>query len=217
MTDFAERRRMMVDSQVRPSDVTRFPIIEAMLTIPRERYVPDSLREAAYVGEHLPLGPGRIALDPRTLAKMIEALDLDPADVVLVIAPGHGYSAAVIGHLVDAVIALEEDAGFAAEAEAALAAEGAHNVAVVTGRLADGAPQHGPYDAILIEGGIETLPDGIAAQLKDGGRIACLFQEGPLGTVRIGHRHDGRLTWRHAFNAGAPVLPGFSRPAAFAL
>ncbi len=90
MSDFAERRRIMVDTQVRPSDVTRFPIIDAMLKVPRERFVPNNLRETAYVGEHIPLGDGRVVLDPRVLAKMIEAVDIDRDDLVLDIGSGLG-------------------------------------------------------------------------------------------------------------------------------
>ena len=74
MTDFATRRTMMVDTQVRPSDVTKYPIIAAMLSVPREAFVPAQMREAAYAGEHVTLGGGRVVLDPRTLAKLLDAL-----------------------------------------------------------------------------------------------------------------------------------------------
>jgi len=104
----------------------------------------------------------------------------------------------------------------AAEAQATLAEQGADNVAVVEAPLAAGAPQHGPYDAIIVEGGVEVIGDAILAQLKDGGRIAAPFSEGRLGVVRIGYKVDGEVSWRYAFNAGAPVLPGFERPAQFA-
>lgn len=217
MTDFATRRTVMVDSQVRPSDVTKFPIIDAMLNVPRERFVPGAMREAAYVGETLDLGAGRALLEPRTLAKMLDALDIGPGELVLDIAPAYGYSAAVIARLAEAVVAVEEDEDMASEAEATLSDVGADNVAVVTGTLAEGAPKHGPYDVITIQGGVEEVPAVLAQQLKEGGRIGCLFMEGALGTCRIGHKIDGQISWRFAFNAAAPVLPGFAREASFAL
>jgi protein-L-isoaspartate(D-aspartate) O-methyltransferase len=217
MTDFAARRTTMVDTQVRPSDVTKFPIIDAMLTVPREMFVPADRIEAAYVGENLELGGGRVMLDPRTLAKMLDALALTTADLVLVVGAAHGYSSAVTARMVNAVIAVEEDAGMAAEAERALAEAGADNVAVMTGPLADGMPRHAPYDAILIEGAIEVLPDALAAQLREGGRIAALFREGNLGVCRIGMSQGGQIVWRHAFHAGAPVLPGFAKVRMFSL
>lgn len=211
MSDYAERRRIMVDTQVRPSDVTKYPIIDAMLSVPREAFVPGGRREAAYVGENMTLAPGRVMLEPRTFAKMLDALDVGPGDLVLDVGAGLGYSAAVLSRLAEAVIAVEEDAGFAAEAQTALSEQGADNVVVVEGALAEGAAQHGPYDVIIIEGAAEAVPQALLDQLREGGRIACLFMEGALGVCRIGYRLDGRVNWRFAFNASAPVLPGFER------
>ncbi|MDX1821407.1 MAG: protein-L-isoaspartate O-methyltransferase family protein [Paracoccaceae bacterium] len=217
MTDYAARRTTMVDTQIRPSDVTKFPIIEAMLSIPREEFVPASLREAAYVGENLDLGRGRVMLEPRTLAKMLDALDVQRDELVLDLGCGLGYSAAVIARLAEAVVAVESDADLADEAQGILSREGADNVILHHGPLAEGAAQHGPYDAVVIEGAVADLPAAVTDQLKDGGRIACLFMEGALGVVRIGYKLDGGISWRFAFNASAPVLEGFERQAAFSL
>lgn len=207
----------MVDTQVRPSDVTKFPIIEAMLTIPREAFVPDGSIEAAYVGENLALGPGRVVLDPRTFAKMLDALDIQPRELVLDVGCGLGYSAAVLARLADAVVAVEEDETLAAQAQRALSEQGLDNAAVIAGPLAAGAPKHGPYDAMMIEGAVEEVPEALLAQLAEGGRIAAIFAEGRLGTVRTGLKRGGGVTWRFAFNAAAPVLPGFARTRSFSL
>jgi protein-L-isoaspartate(D-aspartate) O-methyltransferase len=216
MTDFATRRTFMVDTQVRPSDVTKFPVIEAMLAVPREAYVPDKKREAAYVGENLDLGSGRVVLEARTLAKMLDALDIQSDDVVLDIGCGLGYSSAVIARMAEAVVAVEE-AEFADEAQSILSQQGADNVAVVEGELRDGAAKSGPYDVIILQGAVESMSDAILDQLDEGGRIACLWQEGALGVVRIGYKLDGQVNWRFSFNASAPVLPGFARHAEFSL
>lgn len=217
MADYLERRVMMVDTQVRPSDVTKFPIIEAMLTVPREQYVPANLREAAYVGENVAIGPQRVVLEPRTLAKLLDALDIQPDELVLDLGSGMGYSAAVIARLAEAVIAVEEDAAHAAEAQRTLSAQSVDNVAVISGPLTEGDARHGPYDAIILQGGVETVPAALLAQIKDGGRIGCIFMEGALGVVRIGYKIDGTMTWRYAFNAAAPVLPGFETRKGFVL
>lgn len=217
MTDFTTRRRMMVDTQVRPSDVTSFPIIDAMLGVPRETFVPDNQREAAYAGENLNLGANRVMLEPRTLAKMLETLEISGDDLVLDIGCGYGYSAAVTARMAQAVVAVEEDETMADEAQSLLSDVGADNAIVHAGALAAGADEHGPYDVILVQGGIGELPETVSNQLKDGGRIACLFMDGALGVVRVGYKFDGKINWRFAFNASAPVLPGFEKQRSFAL
>ncbi len=217
MSDFSARRTMMVDTQVRPSDVTKFPIIDAMLNIAREDFVPAAQREAAYLGENLNLGEGRILLEPRTLAKMLDALAIHNGDLVLDIGCAYGYSSAVIAHIAEAVVAVEEDEDMAKEAQENLMTSGADNAFVHTGALVEGAPKHGPYDVILIQGGVETVPEAILSQLKTGGRIACIFMDGALGEVRIGYKDEHGISWRADFNAGAPVLKGFAREKAFQL
>ncbi len=217
MSDYAARRVMMVDTQVRPSDVTKFPIIAAMLAVPREVYVPRDRREAAYVGENVDIGSGRVMLEARTLAKMLDALDILKSETVLDLGCGLGYSTAVIARLAEAVVAVEEDETLAAEAQRSFSAEGVDNAAVVVAPIAAGDAKHGPYDVIMVQGGVEVIPAALLAQLKDGGRIGAVFMEGALGVARVGHKADGRVTWRFAFNATAPVLPGFAAARAFVL
>lgn len=207
----------MVDTQVRPSDVTKFPIIDAMLNVRRENFVPATRREAAYVGENIDLGGGRTILEPRTFAKMLDALDISGNELVADIGPSLGYSSAVIARMAEAVVAVEEDEPLAGEAQEALTESGADNVIVHVGPLTEGASLHGPYDVMIVQGGVERFPESLAAQIKEGGRAACLFMEGALGEVRIGHKQGKRMIWRRVFNAAAPVLPGFARTAAFQL
>ncbi|MGV8986675.1 MAG: protein-L-isoaspartate O-methyltransferase family protein [Cypionkella sp.] len=213
MSDFATRRMMMVDTQVRPQDVTKFPIIAAMLAIPRESFVPAAIREAAYVGNNITLGPRRVVLEARSLAKLLDALDIEPGDTVLDLGTGLGYSSAVLAELGAKVTAVEEDPAMAALATAKL--EGMAKV--VTGPLTQGSAADGPFDVILVQGAVEAFPPALEAQLNDGGRIGVIFMEGALGIARIGHKLDGKISWRYCFNATAPVLPGFEAPRGFVL
>jgi protein-L-isoaspartate(D-aspartate) O-methyltransferase len=217
MTNYTALRTTMVDTQIRPSDVTKYTVIEAMLTVPREAYVPSAKREAAYVGEHVELDKQRVVLDPRVLAKILDELDIQSDELVLDIGAGLGYSAAVIARMAEAVIALEDDEARAEDSQTTLSEQGVDNAIVHVAPLAEGASAHGPYDVVSLEGGAEQLPDAVAAQVKEGGRIAVLFIEGALGVVRIGYKIDGELNWRFAFNATAPVLPGFEKSRAFQL
>ena len=217
MTDFKTRRKIMVDTQIRPSDVTKFPIIDAFLSIPREKFVPDGNREAAYIGENLQIGQNRVILDPRTLAKLLEALDVQKDELVLDIGTGLGYSSAIISLIAELVIAVEDDSNLTGEAEEILSEIGADNVVVQLGKLEDGAPEHGPYDIIILQGGVEEIPGSILKQLKNGGRVGAIFIEEGLGTAKIGFKLNDKISWRYSFNASAPVLPGFFKQKDFAL
>lgn len=217
MTELSDQRRMMVDTQIRPSDVTKFPIIDAMLRVERSDFVPARFQSTAYADGAVDLGDGRTMLEPRVLAKMLDALDIQPSEFVLTLGAGLGYTAALLARLAEAVVALEENTDLAEEAERQLSQANADNVALVTGALAEGAAQLGPFDVLLVDGAVATLPQALVAQVKDGGRIAAIFVDGALGTCRIGHMAGGAVTWRDAFNASADILPGFERSQAFQL
>lgn len=217
MSDSEQLRRMMVDTQVRPSDVTKFPIIDAMLSVPRETFVPDAQADVAYADQNINMGDGRVVFEPRTLAKMLDAVNIQGDELVLDIGTGLGYSAAVVARLAEAVITVEADEARASEAQSLLAEHGADNVVVHVGALSEGAAEHGPYDVIILQGGVEEFPKSLEEQLKDGGRVACLFMAGTLGEMRLGYKSNGVMSWRFTFNAGAPVLPGFQKERSFTL
>jgi protein-L-isoaspartate(D-aspartate) O-methyltransferase len=215
MFDSASARRMMVDGQVLTADVHNPDLLTAMLTIPRERFVPPPLAQQAYIDSDIDIAPGRVLLKPMVFAKLIEAADVRPSDRVLDVGCGLGYSSAVLSRLAGSVVALEEDAGLANQAKAALAATGASGVTVVTGPLTAGWPAGAPYDFILLNGTTEIVPDGFAGQLKPDGRLACIFGRAPASKAMIYRVAEGRLVGRPAFDAAAPVLPGFAAPPAF--
>ena len=215
MTDLEAARIAMVDCQVRPSDVTSLPIIEAMLWAPREQFVPRARREVAYAGEHVDLGAGRFALDPRIFAKMIDAARIRPGDLVLDVACGLGYSTAIIARLAAAVVAVEAGQGMVDQATTTLGELSVDNAMVQAGDLVEGDPSNGPFDVIFINGGLARQPDALLAQLKDGGRLVAIWMEGELGQCRIWRRNGGKFTARRAFDATAPVLDGFSATPGF--
>lgn len=214
MTEYEAARIAMVDRQVRPSDVTSFPIIDAMLSVPRERFVPAALRPVCYSGGDLALG-GRTLLDPRVFSKMIDAADIGPSDLVLDLGCGMGYSTAVIARLAAAVVAVESEEGLAKQAAATLSELEADTAMVECRPLAEGAPDAAPYNVIFINGGIEVLPEALVAQLREGGRIVGIELQGELGRACVWTKGPGGLAKRRAFDATAPALPGFSAAPAF--
>lgn len=216
MTDFAAARRAMVDNQVRPADVTSYALVDAMLWAPRERFVPKARRDVAYAEADIELAPGRVMSLPRTIAKMLEAAAIDPRDLVLDLAPGTGYSTALIAHMAEAVVAIEPDEELARQAQALLVELEVDNAVVTRGDAAEGDPAHGPYDVIFVNGGVQRVPDTLIEQLKEGGRLIAIFQDGPVGKCRVLTRAGRGISRRFVFDADAPVLPGFERPAEFA-
>jgi protein-L-isoaspartate(D-aspartate) O-methyltransferase len=215
MFDTATARRMMVEGQVRTADVHNPDLIDAMLTIPRERFVPPALAEQAYVDCDLPIGKGRALLKPMVLAKLIQAAMVRDDDRVLDVGCGLGYSAAVLARLAGSVVALEEEAELGRQAKVALVANGAADVAVVSGPLAAGWPSAAPYDVIVLEGAAEVVPEALGQQLKPDGRLACVFGRSPAAKAMLFRVAEGRLVGRPIFDAAAVPLPGFVAPAAF--
>jgi protein-L-isoaspartate(D-aspartate) O-methyltransferase len=215
MTDFATARRHMVDGQVRTADVTDLRILSAMLEIPRERFVAPAAAGLAYLDLDLPVGDGsRRLLKPMVLAKLVHAAHVAPGDRVLDVGCATGYGAAVLSHVAGQVVALEQDAGLAQAARAALS--GRPNVTVAGGALAGGWPQGSPYDAILLEGATEIVPESFRSQLKEGGRLVCVLGGGPGAKAMLYCRTGDELGGRPIFDATAAILPGFAKTKVFA-
>jgi protein-L-isoaspartate(D-aspartate) O-methyltransferase len=217
MVDFRAARRAMVDGQVRTSDVTNLRVIAAMLDIPREAFVPPAQAALAYLDRDVPIAasPPRYLMKPMVLARLIQAADPAPDDRVLVIGAGTGYSAAVLSRLAGKVTALEEDESLFQQARSVLSSLGSLNINVIHGHLTDGAPDSGPYDVILIDGGVETVPDSLCPQLSPQGRLLAVEVTGPAGKARLLQPVNGRFSSRELFDAFAPVLPGFRLAPAF--
>jgi protein-L-isoaspartate(D-aspartate) O-methyltransferase len=215
MIDFAAARRMMVDCQVRTSDVTDLRLIAAMLAVPRERFAPKASAELAYLDADLPVAAGRRLVKPMVLAKLLQAAEIAETDRVLIVGCATGYSAAVTEHLAGSVVALEQDPGLAQLAKDNLQALGASNTTVVTGPLVGGWPAAAPYDVILLDGAVEEVPAALLRQLKDGGRLLGVVGRPPVSKAVLFHATGGDASSRFVFDATAPALPGFAKPPAF--
>lgn len=218
MFDTAALRTKMVDGQIRPSDVTDHRIIDAMGEIPREAFVPSALASLAYLDRNVAVsadGRSRSLIQPMVLARLIQAGDIGPTDVVLEVGCATGYGAAVMARLASSVVALEEDPELAKTAVEALTSLGVDNVAVVTGPLTAGYPSEGPFDVILVNGAIEVLPKALTDQLKDGGRLVVVEGLGQAGRGMLYTRSGDDVGGRVVMNASVPLLPGFGREPAF--
>ena len=208
--DFELARRNMVESQVRPNQVTDAGLVAALSEIPRELFVPDSMSGVAYVDEAIDVGHGRFLMEPMVLARLIQEAGVTRSDLAMVVGCGAGYAAAVAGRVAGTVVALEENEELAATATRNLAALEIDNAAVVTGPLAAGCAEQAPYDVIIMGGAVAEVPDAISDQLTDGGRLAAVtIDESGLGHGFIFTNIGGISSAREFMDAGTPLLPGF--------
>jgi protein-L-isoaspartate(D-aspartate) O-methyltransferase len=219
MSDFSTARRKMVDGQVRPADVTDIRIIEAMLEVPREAFVPESRRALAYLDLDLDVSETgtakRFLIKPAVIAKMLQAAEIGEDDNVLVVGCASGYVAAVAAKLARRVTATESGAALAATAGDVLARLGFGNVAVRAAAATDGDQSNAPYDVIVLAGATEIVPERLYRQLKEGGRLVGVFaMSRPQRAVLVTHSRAD-FGERVLFDAAAPVLPGLERPPAF--
>lgn len=221
MEDFAAARQKMIDSQLRTEGVTDYAVLAAMGEIPREQFVPSRIRPLAYIDEDLSVKdaegelPARYMMEPAPFARLIQAAEVLPADIVLDIGCATGYSTAVLARLADSVVAIEVDAELAALAGENLVDLGVANAAVVSGPLAAGYPSEGPYDVIFLGGAVEVVPDALFAQLKDGGRLVAVVGYGLAAEATLFTRTGDDIGCRPMFNAHLRPLPGFEKPKAF--
>ena len=220
MLDFALLRKTMVESQVRTNEVTDRRVLRAMLDLPRERFVPAGLDGLAYSGDSLPFGtlaPGRSLPAPVVTARLIQLAGIEAGEQVLEIGCATGYATALLASLAGSVTGLECDAALAALARSTLSDLGIANATVCTGSLAAGAADAAPFDAIVVSGMLPEVPAAWHGQLREGGRLVAILAEGPIGRATVFARQGSGFSRRQAFDASAPLLPGFERKPAFSL
>ena len=219
MSGFATARQRMVDGQVRPSDVTDLRIIDAMLAVPREAFVPENQRPLAYLDLDLDVGEAasakRFLIKPVVAARMLQAAEIRDTDKVLVAGGATGYMAALVARLAGQVIATETDPAQAAKARQVLAQLGLANVTFQAAAPADGDPANAPYDVIVLDGATEVTPERLYGQLREGGRLVGIFAMTRPSRALIVTRSHADFGHRALFDASAPVLPGLERLPAF--
>jgi protein-L-isoaspartate(D-aspartate) O-methyltransferase len=214
--DHAAARQNMVDCQILPNRVTSPHLVDGLLDLPREEFVPGELKSIAYVDEALPLGGGRYLMEPMVTARLLEEATLSSDDVALCIGCASGYLAALLAKLVSTVVAVEADKVLAGRVSETFTQLGIDNVAVVETALNDGHAKQGPYNVIIFDGAVADIPAAIIEQLADGGRlVAVVVDSDGIGRARLLTRHGGVVSARDLFDAGTPLLPGFEPKASF--
>ncbi len=216
MLDYAAARHNMVECQVRPNKVTDSRLIAALQEIPRELFLPKARRSVAYVDEDVQVDGGRFLMEPMILARLLQAASVRARDIALDVGCATGYSVAILARICDTVVALESDHDAAVRAGSALTELGIDNAAVIEVPLETGFAKQAPYDVIVFGGAVARIPDAIAAQLAEGGRMVAVIDDGHgIGVGTVLTRWDGVLSGRPVFEASTPFLPGFEAESGF--
>jgi protein-L-isoaspartate(D-aspartate) O-methyltransferase len=220
MTDFAAFRRNMIDTQLRTYDVNSKRVLDAVDAVGREHFIPGHAADLAYADQSVTIraadGATRTLLQPMVLARMIQAAGIEAGHAVLSVAGGSAYGAALMSAMGASVTAMEASEALTAMARRALLAAGASSVDAVSGDLTRGPDTGGPYDVILIEGGISVDPTMLLARLRDGGRLVVVIGQGRAGRVMVFQRSGDAFGRRIAFDASAAPLAAFQPQPAFA-
>ncbi len=223
---FAALRLTMVECQIRTFDVTDRALIARFLAVPREKFVPAGVRELAYSDTALKIAdaragaPERRLLPPLVLARLIQAAEIKASDRVLDVAPGTGYSTAILAGLTQSVTALESDPDLQAAAKSNLAAADLGAIPVFGGPLREGVAAAAPFDVIFVNGAVEDHLDTLFAQLSDGGRLLALSRvENSVDRLACRavafEKNSGEISTRPLFDASAPLIPDFRKEPAF--
>jgi protein-L-isoaspartate(D-aspartate) O-methyltransferase len=213
--NFEDLRIKMVDNQLRTTDVTDKPLLQAFLDVPREKFVPSIRMPLAYIDDDVLVSDGRYLMQPSPFAKLAQLANIQPEDVILDIGCVTGYSPAVLSRVARSVVAVECDAELAGQAISNLATLGFDNVVVVNAPLESGYAPGAPYDVVLFEGSVDHVPASLFDQLKNGGRLVVVEGTGNAGKSMLYVKNDGIVSGRRAFNSAVKTLPGFEKIAEF--
>jgi protein-L-isoaspartate(D-aspartate) O-methyltransferase len=206
--DFAAAREAMVESQLRPQGVTNAAVLQAMGSIPREKFLPPRTQPLAYVDRAVAMGDGRFLAAPSVLGQLLTQMMPERGQRALAVGAGTGYSAAILEAIGLHVVALESSPELAATAREL-------GVNVVEGPLEAGYRKGAPYDQILIDGAVEYISDPIISQLADGGRLGTAIVDRGVSRLVVGRKGGGAFGYLSVSDAGVPALPGFTRVRAF--
>lgn len=183
--DVERARFNMVEQQIRTWEVLDPRVLDLLMRVHRENFVPPQYRALAFVDMEIPLGHGEKMLAPRLEARIVQELALRPGDKVLEVGTGSGYLTALLASLGGHVVSVEIVPEFAQSAGARLATHGIANVTLEAGDAARGWPRHGPYDAIVLTGSVPVLPDAFQKSMQPGGRLFAVVGEPPVMQARL--------------------------------
>lgn len=211
-----QARFNMVEQQIRPWEVLDQSVLDLLFVVKREEFVPAAYKAMAFADLELPLGQGEVMQSPKIEARMLQELSVKPTDKILEIGTGSGYMAALLAAKGEHVVTVEINAELADVARGNLEKAGITNVTVETADGSKGLAARGPYDVIVISGGIPAIPDAILKQLRIGGRLAAIVGAAPVMRAQlVTCTGEGIFNTVNMFETMAPCLANFVAEPAF--
>ena len=211
-----QARLNMVENQIRPWEVLDQTVLDLLLTIRREEFVPEKYRPLAFADMEIPLGQGEVMLAPKVEARMLQELGIRKTDKILEVGTGSGYVTALLSKLGGQVVSVERIAEFSQSAARKLAGHGIVNAQLIIGDAAEGWPELAAYDAILLTGSVPVLPESFKRQLVVGGRLLAVVGEEPVMTAMLINRvAAGAFNSVGLFETSIPPLRNVKQPERF--
>ena len=213
--DLNHLNKNMVEGQIKPLGNISDQVLNAFISMPRDLFVPTELKNLSYLEKNIDLENDRFLLKASLIAKIISIADFNSNDTVLIIGSSTGYSSAILSNIAETVISIEEDDGLVNFSESVVLNKEIDNVVFLKKELNKGCPEHGPFNKILIEGSIESIPDHLFQQLDENGKMIAMIVNGDLSEVREFNKVGDNIGSKFLFSCEAPKLNAFNKTDSF--
>lgn len=216
--NISDQRRNFIESQLRPNKVVNQRLLSAFKDVDRANYLPSQYQTLAYTDTNFQIVNKRVSLSPLILARLLNLVEIKSTDHCLIVGGATGYSVAILSSMSENVAMCEEDSVLFEQATSNLKNNQIVNCSLHLGKLTEGFPEKGPYNLVLIEGGVEVIPYHLFDQVDDGGTLITIYNKNyKIGKAGVWQKNNNVVTSSYVFDAFVPCLPGFSEKKVFSL
>ena len=199
----------MVNGQIKPINGITEKLVSIFNSLNREDFMPEEFKQSSYVEKNLVLSNHRVILKPELVARIAMYIDLKENENVLILGSTTGYLTAVLSLIAETVIVVEEDDSYIKSSERSTKENNLNNVIYINKNISSGCVEQSPFNAIIIEGAVDHVPQKLLNQLENGGRLIAILSEKGLCNAKMFTRKETMFYTKHLFPCSLPVLPSF--------